>query len=148
VSLKNIRTRCIGESSFCPKKNRVFFAGVYHGVPICSQETIFANPYENEPARNLQQTIATAPRWANLMGKYLLESFRTPIPGGFLWRFRQCPFFQDSQGISGTNLKTSHQLLTGAGFYVRNHFPVPSWEDVEEEYEFEVLTASGTPGIV
>jgi len=121
---------------------------VYHGVPICSQETIFANPYENEPARNLQQTIATAPRWANLMGKYLLESFRTPIPGGFLWRFRQCPFFQDSQGISGTNLKTSHQLLTGAGFYVRNHFPVPSWEDVEEEYEFEVLTASGTPGIV
>ena len=52
------------------------------GVPICSQETIFANPYENEPARNLQQTIATAPRWANLMGKYLLESFRTPIPGG------------------------------------------------------------------
>lgn len=73
------------------------------------EETIFANPYENEPARNLQQTIATAPRWANLMGKYLLESFRTPIPG----------------------------------FYVRNHFPVPSWEDVEEEYEFEVLTASG-----
>ena len=34
--------------------------------------------------------------------------------------------------------------LTGAGFYVRNHFPVPNWEDVEEEYEFEVLTASGT----
>jgi len=67
-------------------------------------ETIFANPYENEPPRKLQQTIATAPRWANLMGKYLLDSFRTPLPG----------------------------------FYVRNHFPVPSWEDVEEEYEFEV----------
>ncbi|CAE7223572.1 shop [Symbiodinium sp. CCMP2592] len=67
-------------------------------------ETIFFFFFENEPPRKLQQTIATAPRWANLMGKYLLDSFRTPL----------------------------------SGFYVRNHFPVPSWEDVEEEYEFEV----------
>lgn len=74
------------------------------------EETIFANPYENEPPRKLQQTIATAPRWANLMGKYLLDSFRTPIPG----------------------------------FYVRNHFPVPSWENVEEDYDFEVITLSGS----
>ena len=38
------------------------------------------------------------------MGKYLLESFRTPLKG----------------------------------FYVRNHFPVPTWEDVEEDYDLEV----------
>eukprot|EP00929_Paragymnodinium_shiwhaense_P032711 TRINITY_DN1809_c0_g1_i1.p1 TRINITY_DN1809_c0_g1~~TRINITY_DN1809_c0_g1_i1.p1 ORF type:complete len:330 (-),score=41.79 TRINITY_DN1809_c0_g1_i1:870-1859(-) len=47
------------------------------------------------------------------MGKYLLESFRTPL----------------------------------RGFYVRNHFPVPSWENVEEEYDFEVVT-TGTDGKV
>jgi len=72
------------------------------------EETIFANPYADEPDRDLQDTIASAPRWANFMGKYLLESFYTPI----------------------------------RGFYVRNHFPVPTWADVEEDYEFEVSTGS------
>lgn len=74
------------------------------------EETIFGNPYEDEPPRDLQQTIAKAPRWANLMGPYLLDSFRTPL----------------------------------RGFYVRNHFPVPSWEDVENDYEFEVSVPGAT----
>ena len=43
------------------------------------EETIFGNPYEDEPPRDLQQTIAKAPRWANLMGPYLLDSFRTLV---------------------------------------------------------------------
>lgn len=37
-------------------------------------------------------------------------------------------------------LKTESEV---AGFYVRNHFPVPSWENVEEDYDFEVITLSG-----
>ena len=45
--------------------------------------------------------------------------------------------------VTTNDLSTTGQPESGWGFYVRNHFPVPSWDNVEEDYDFEVTTSSG-----
>uniref|UniRef100_A0A7R9YYB9 Cytochrome b5 heme-binding domain-containing protein n=1 Tax=Pseudictyota dubia TaxID=2749911 RepID=A0A7R9YYB9_9STRA len=72
------------------------------------KETVFANPYAEDPVTDLRDPFGGAPKWSNLMYKGHLDNFYTP----------------------------------NRDFYVRNHFPIPQWDDVEQDYSFDLVLPS------